>query len=1016
MASWKVILDPTENRIEYTPFLKSRKFFAVDDSGSTAGSILKRERAFVEHLWNNFANQDNSISLWGSKCDEPTKKFGSVKWKSAHMGTYPTEILKNASALATIKKSDAWFLITDGEIYDGAVHQLAEMAHGSNILNVPIVFVIAGSRGRTPDTTNISVGISFFASAQDTLILFKETETGKLFVIAGKGCFSPLGGSSAAQDLTSWGDIPVFSGEDEFFSHCKKLDVQVVRTEFRKNLPKGVSLGQDWEKAHDGGPVMVDLDLLPQAGFLSDDDALNLFAEEAFNNLAVAYKTRKRIPELRSFVQAQKIEQVVPKLEDVSGAGVIISRMGDPATTQDERKALQGQLREAHAQNREHYQKVITEFTGSPKEQNIKKRNQLVDAALRSLASIEAASFSADILSRRSNRARRAEVVASDTSVAMANLDLSGPSFRGFCLVCCGEDEIMSICLKELSSVDADSNTTDFALNFPLAAGNTAKNVNSVSSQNICFQCALLGPSGMSIYKEKLKAIIPAVHYEGSNKKYINDQLYLALTAGLQTGAAGVAQLFMAVLEEILKTKPWAGAGLQDSQMSAGEQHEALQRRQTFRWMLDQVVQNTRTRQTFTEVGDWVKFPEALTWVAEDFKKNGLASFVITYPAVGYTNLLSLGHRTGAFPVEMVRLMSISKAVHSIASKYLADLQAAGSQTPDLQDEWKQKYMEVIYQEFNFTTVPKDIGGLQSLVVNADTFMGRLSACISLPDNPEGAPGPDRQVMMRKIQLVLFWLIYGQKSHCTAQTFFTKINHKEHLASAVLNPSLSVPESELHATLLSIFIRPGGELINPEAAALHASSIIPFKNPFGASVICCGADACRESFLPSHEHGNTAAVVEKIEEIRNNRTQHLIKVFGIRGRFENACTGLPEVTSAGSPPSSTHTNLHIAVVRTWAEQTPEKKRGIIHSKEDCEGFVKAVRKRICDQRRGDIFNGTIDDDVRAVLPSFFNVLGEALRLEGKGNEDISLYKHDFDQNKLDWKIGYELRASGLARA
>ena len=80
----------------------------------------------------------------------------------------------------------------------------------------------------------------------------------------------------------------------------------------------------------------------------------------------------------------------------------------------------------------------------------------------------------------------------------------------------------MSIYLKVLDHADAAANTTDFAFNFPLAAGSSPANVNIISSQDVCFQCALLGPSGLSIYKEQLAVIIPAMAYQGSNKTYIN--------------------------------------------------------------------------------------------------------------------------------------------------------------------------------------------------------------------------------------------------------------------------------------------------------------------------------------------------------------------------------------------------------------------------------------------------------------------------------------------------------------
>lgn len=1007
MASWKIHPDPGL-KIDYVPFLNSRKFFAVDDSRSTAGSILKRERAFIDDLRIEHGNPDDRVSLWGAECDKPTKDFKSTKWRSTHGGTCPAKILQNTSALNTIKKSDVWFLLTDGEIFDDYVHRLAQLAHESNTLSVPIVFLIVGSRGRTPDSTNISVGVSFFAGSQDTLILFKETETGKIFVIAGKGCFARLGDSATVPDLSKWSGIPVFANETELFKKCASMDIKVPKAECRAQFPKGVSLGGEWEKAHNG-PVWVDIDALPQTGKLSDGELEDLLAEEAFNNLAVAYKTRQRVPELRTFIQLQKVEQVAPKLEDVSGAAAIISQMSDLKTSESERVVLQERLREAHTKNREHYQRIVAEFAGSAKEQSLRRRNYLVDAAMRTLAAIEAASFNAEILSRRSNRARRAEVVASDNSIAMANLDLEGPSYKGFCLVCCGEEEVMSICLKELDSDVADDNTTDFALNFPLAAGNSTKNVDLVSSQNICFQCALLGPSGMSIYKEKLKAIIPAVQYDGPNKKYINDQLYLALTASLATGAAGIAQLFMAILDKVLRTKSWAGSELEDSQMSASEQHEVLQRRDTFRWMLDQLLKNTYTRQTFTEVGEWVAFPKALEWAANDFKTNNLSSFIITYPIRGFGRLLSLGKLSKVFTDEDLRKLQMAKTVYSVAAKYLADMQSA-IQAQDTTDQWKQKYLGTIYQEFNSELVPKDLRGPQSIVHDADLFLDRLSVCVEHQQSrkSEWATHEDKLSLMRKIQVIVFWLIHQQKAHCTVQTFLNRMQHKEHIASAALDPSLTVPESELYAILLSIFAaRSNTQLINADAAHVH-EGLVPFKTPFGASVLRCGVEACNEPF---HRGGPQDAILD-IDGIRKARAEHLIKVYGIQGRFEGS-NGLPERAGASKSPSSTHTNMHISVVRTWSECSREKRRAILDDESEREGFVTSVRKRICEQGRGDIFQSEINRDIREALPSFFEVLGQALRLQGENDEDITIYEHDFEQNSMEAKIRYELRAAGV---
>jgi hypothetical protein len=159
-----------------------------------------------------------------------------------------------------------------------------------------------------------------------------------------------------------------------------------------------------------------------------------------------------------------------------------------------------------------------------------------ISQALRQLADMEKSGYTADILSRRSNRARRAETTDhTDTEVFICAIDFDAPAFRGECQICCGEDKIMSLVLKKLSSEECAANTADFALDFPLAAGRFPANADIISSQCICFDCALFGLPGLSIYKEPIAAVLPTLEYANSNKQYINQQLYLALTGGLKT-------------------------------------------------------------------------------------------------------------------------------------------------------------------------------------------------------------------------------------------------------------------------------------------------------------------------------------------------------------------------------------------------------------------------------------------------------------------------------------------------
>ena len=109
----------------------------------------------------------------------------------------------------------------------------------------------------------------------------------------------------------------------------------------------------------------------------------------------------------------------------------------------------------------------------------------------------------------------------------------------------------MSIVLKKLGSVE--DNTTDFALNFPPAAARSKQNKDMISSQAVCFQCAVLFER--SIYQEIVVARLPAVGFSGPNKAYVVNQLCFGLTAGLKTGISGVVQLFAGIVDQTLETK-----------------------------------------------------------------------------------------------------------------------------------------------------------------------------------------------------------------------------------------------------------------------------------------------------------------------------------------------------------------------------------------------------------------------------------------------------------------------------
>lgn len=74
-----------------------------------------------------------------------------------------------------------------------------------------------------------------------------------------------------------------------------------------------------------------------------------------------------------------------------------------------------------------------------------------------------------------------------------------------------------------------------------------------------------------------------------------------------------------------------------------------------------------------------------------------------------------------------------------------------------------------------------------------------------------------------------------------------------------------------------------------------------------------------------------------------------------------------------------------------------------------DSFVVDVRIELCaTSHRGNIYSATIDDEVRTLLPSFWEALkiaSERMRLDDRSG---AAYVHDWTKNKIVAKMEYEL--------
>lgn len=635
-------------------------------------------------------------------------------------------------------------LMTDGEVCHKAVEELARLADREKVVNVPVCLINFGARRRDPNSMNISVGIPVYATANEAIILFKDIHSVKLYIAAARGSFSSLAKIPDHIDLIQWDNLVCFNDEKSFSQECDRLGIEVTYSSDRHDTP-AVSLGQTWDSSTG---VLVDIDALLGQNNISTKDLDDLLAEEAFQQLALICKTRHKLAELRSFLSRHQQEEIIVHIKDTHGAVRNLQKSREYNTTVADRQELTSQLREAHAANRRDH--LAKKDIPSEEVRSVKKLNRAIDHALSLLAETEKAGYTADILERKSNRARRAEVLSTqDGELHLSSLDLSDnvDAFRSTCSICCGEDQIMSVVLKKLDSME--ENTSDFFLNFPLVAAQAHQNADMILSQCICFQCAtLIGDK--TIFQEESSAILPVVNHARENKRYINHQLTMAITAGLATGAAGVVQMFLSILEHPLRTKQWCSswADLQQSDP------EISCRRQTLEWMLNKLLHRCITRERFSdETSRWVKYPLALKWAGSDFETNKLDSWIIQYPLKGFNQLMLWYEILGPLISQAtIEQMKVAELFNVSVSSFMGHLLHARKDR-----KWVYPFMQLIYRSFNATNIPQDLGNASEL--DSMHFWPKLEEILTAQDGREflvGIPSSRRHEICRRVQVVIF--------------------------------------------------------------------------------------------------------------------------------------------------------------------------------------------------------------------------------------------------------------------
>lgn len=573
----------------------------------------------------------------------------------------------------------------------------------------------------------------------------------------------------------------------------------------------------------------------------------------------------------------------------------------------------------------------------------------------------------------------------------LASLDLldSASAFRGFCPICYNEDRIMSVVLKKPMAEMGEWNSTNVGCLLHIA--HTLMYIDIISSQHICFLCAL--QCQRSIFHENLSAILPTVEYQGVNKAYMDHQLASTFSGGVPTEETANCQIFVKVLLCTLETKSWCGdqAHGEESQRNP----DIWSRRQALSWVLRTFMSNCRIFKTVEETGQHVDYRSALTWVVQDFRRFKRESWLIRYPPWGFSQIIGLFNFVDLKLRVDTEEMIMTKLLQMVVTKIRCLHIDKGCYAYD-------KIWKLIYRSANTPDAPQDHGSAS--LVTVDMFWSSLKEIMG------NSLGMERFLQLfsrsakrrsyKRVQIIAFWALHNRSFYTPPRDYFQRILDNLPLEPDVFEVTNELPESSVDQVLLSLFCPR-----NRPKSAHSIDFVPPFVSPWGPSVVKCGDPDCHVKF-----YSDTDPLPLDPKVLHRNRTQHLKEVFGVAPEFMASKNGMPERTFAPKPPTSTHYSLHRSVITTWEQLSYSAKYYVLTKNEKAvELFVSDTINEACKSSSGgNIYKASIPSDVKKVLPSFFDALRVASEKQGLWHPLGVLYKHRCSQGSFEARLAYEL--------
>jgi hypothetical protein len=519
---------------------------SIDNSGSTEGPRLEVEKAFAK----KFINQTTKLIGWNSQATvhETLEKIGATG------GTVPQSNLVGLP-LISLKKSDTWILLTDGEIGQSDVTMFASQSYLISHIGLNIC-VLVRELPVKPSDCNVSIFAPLYVA--NTIVLFYHGGDFNPYVLHVSGTIQDEIKAIVIDNNTKWDDVPTVTFEKLLSLKTKKTD----------QIPENfVSIGNGFA---------VNLQLL-FAEKLKLDDFINI----PINEIIMIAKTTNKLSELRTWCALYKRE--VKSLTDAinekysnESSKTFDKLIKDIVAESDEKVKEKlrddfNKLNKEVAKNNAITKKVIEQETG--------KYQVFINLIDRSVADLEKESYNMGTMSIcMARRAQRTGIVVVPTEDEIDDLDFN-EALVGECYIL-QDDKPLAILLRKHTK--CEENLTDYILNFPLGFGRD--NIQIISPDVVsCEVAKYQSKNGIDTTRCEITGFIPAVKMNiKKNASFIFRSLAHNLTDGKILPHVGM--LAYATLFEVYKTKDW------------GKNHPGI------KYLMNELLNNVTTTPTFTSL------------------------------------------------------------------------------------------------------------------------------------------------------------------------------------------------------------------------------------------------------------------------------------------------------------------------------------------------------------------------------------------------------------------------------